>query len=258
VIVVNRAGATPAPERQAGLLAEADIQLTLELGQKLRLRGGGLDTLLSGQLRVGTRPPGELQVAGVVRTVEGTYAAYGQKLSIERGELTFTGDVANPRLDLLALRPDLDTQRVGVIVSGLAVNPRVRLYSEPSLAEFDTLTWLVLGREPGGLGRDDTALLQRAALALLAGDKGNSGPGLVQRLGLDELSFSAGANGNLSQGIVSLGKQISKRLYVGYEQSLAGAGGTWQLIYRTAGRFTLRLQAGADQSLDGIWTWRWE
>ncbi|MBC7942205.1 MAG: translocation/assembly module TamB domain-containing protein, partial [Chitinophagaceae bacterium] len=258
VIVVNRAGVRPTPEESTALLAQADVRLTVDLGRRLRLRGGGLDTLLSGQLRVTTQLPGELQVAGVIRTVDGTFAAYGQNLSIERGELTFTGDVANPRLDVLAVRPDLDTQRVGVIVSGLAVNPRVRLYSEPDLAEFDTLAWLVLGREPGGLGRDDTALLQRAALALLAGDKGNSGPGLVQRLGLDQLSFSAGADGNFSEGIVSLGKQISKRLYVGYEHALATAGGTWQLIYRAAGRFTLRLQAGQDQSLDGLWTWRWE
>ncbi|HZF81042.1 MAG TPA: translocation/assembly module TamB domain-containing protein, partial [Rubrivivax sp.] len=259
VIVVNRPGTQVAPKGQPGVLAQAQVQVTVDLGENLRLRGGGLDTLLRGQLRVSTRKDGELHVAGVIRTVDGTYSAYGQNLAIERGELTFTGDVANPRLDVLAVRPDLDTQRVGVAVTGLAVNPRVRLYSEPDLPEFETLAWLVLGREPGGLGRDDTALLQRAALALLAGDRGGGpGQGLVQRLGLDQLSFSAGSGGNLSEGIVSLGKQISKRLYVGYEHALAGAGGTWQLVYRVAGRFTVRLQAGDDQTLDAIWTWRWE
>ena len=80
----------------------------------------------------------------------------------------------------------------------------------------------------------------------------------MERLGLDQLSFSAGAGGNLIGGIVSLGKQISKRLYVGYAHALAAAGGTWQLIYRATRRFTVRVQAGDDQSVDAIWTWRWE
>ena len=168
------------------------------------------------------------------------------------GRFYFTGAVDNPRLDILAIRQDIDT-RVGVIVSGPAANPRVRLYSEPSLSEFDTLTWLVLGRAPEGLGRDDTALLQRAALALLAGDKDSSG-GVINKLGLDELSVGNGTQGT----IVSLGKQISKRVFIGYEKALSAAGGTWNLIYRVAGRITLRARAGSDNAIDAIWTWRWD
>ena len=164
--------------------------------------------------------------------------------------------MANPRLNVLAVRPDIDT-RVGVVVTGLAVDPRIRLYSQPELPEFDTLTWLVLARAPTGLGRDDTALLQRAALALLAGERG-AGGGIVERLGLDELSFRRAESDGVGDTILSLGKQVSKRLYVGYERALAAAGGTWQIVYRIAGRFTLRLQAGDESALDAIWTWRWD
>lgn len=268
IVVVNRPGAErpgagsgpapaagPGPQSPPGLLARADVKLRIDLGQDLHLHGRGLDAALRGQLRVST-PGGELAVDGTIRVVDGTYRAYGQNLQIQRGTLTFTGEVANPRLDVLALRPDIDT-RVGVIVSGLASNPRVRLYSEPSLPEFDTLTWLVLGRAPEGLGRDDTALLQRAALALLAGDSGSAGEGLIGRLGLDELSVRRGEAGDAGNTIVSLGKQISKRVFVGYEHALSGAGGTWQLIYRVAQRFTLRARAGDDNAIDAIWTWRW-
>ena len=163
--------------------------------------------------------------------------------------------MATPSLDILALRGDID-ERVGVVVSGTAVNPRVRLYCEPALDEFDTLTWLVLGRAPEGLGRDDTALLQRAALALLAGDRDGDG-GFLQRLGLDELSVRRGSAGGVDGTIISLGKQISKRVYVGYEQALGTAGGTLQLIYRVANRITLRARTGDENAIDVIWTWRW-
>jgi len=57
---------------------------------------------------------------------------------------------------------------------------------------------------------------------------------------------------------VSLGKQLSKRLFVGYERALATAGGTWQLIYRVFGRMTLRARTGDEESVDAVWTWAWE
>ncbi|MDP3614571.1 MAG: translocation/assembly module TamB domain-containing protein, partial [Rubrivivax sp.] len=241
-----------APPAQA---ASTDVDLRVDLGRALRLRGRGLDTLLRGQLRV-TTPGGRLAINGVVRAEEGTYAAYGQNLRIERGNLIFSGEVAMPRLDIMALRGDID-ERVGVVVTGTAVNPRVRLYSEPALGELDTLTWLVLGRAPGGVGRDDTALLQRAALALLAGESGG-GDGFLQQLGLDELSLSRSTAGGVNDTVVSLGKQISKRVYVGYEHALGAAGGTLQLIYRIANRITLRLRTGEENAIDAIWTWRWD
>ena len=89
--------------------------------------------------------------------------------SIDRGELTFTGVAENPRLDIIATRPNLE-QTVGVAVTGTVLNPRVRLFCEPEMSDIDKLSWLVLGRASDGLGRADTALLQRAAMALLAGE----------------------------------------------------------------------------------------
>lgn len=269
VVVVNRApmvvvpgsagpattASVPAATSAGGPLRQADVDLRVDLGQALRLRGRGLDTLLRGQLRI-TTPGGRLAVNGVVRAEQGTYAAYGQNLAIERGRVTFRGDVGSPQLDILALRAGIDT-RVGVVVSGSAANPRIRLYSEPDLGEMDTLTWLVLGRAPTGLGRDDTALLQRAALALLAGEGGGS-TSLLKQLGLDELSVSRGGGSGASDTIISLGKQLSQRLYVGYEHALGAAGGTWQLIYRVAGRLSLRARTGAENAIDAIWSWRWD
>ena len=57
--------------------------------------------------------------------------------------------------------------------------------------------------------------------------------------------------------IVSLGKQLSRRWYLGYERSVNATTGTWQLIYRIAQRFTLRAQSGSENALDMIWSWRW-
>jgi translocation and assembly module TamB len=64
------------------------------------------------------------------------------------------------------------------------------------------------------------------------------------------------SDGEVSETIVTLGKQLSRRWYVGYERGVNSTVGTWQLIYRVAQRFTLRAQSGAENSLDVIWVWR--
>ena len=231
------------------------LDLRVTLGEKLRVRGRGLDAGLRGELHL-TSPNGRLAVNGTVRATDGTYAAYGQKLTIDRGLITFTGEVGNPRLDIEATRPNVDI-RVGVIISGTPANPRVRLFSEPELSEIDKLSWLVMGRASDGLGRTDTALLQRAALALLAGEGGSPTDRLTKALGLDDISVRQ-SDGQVRETVIALGKQLSKRWYVGYERGLNATAGSFQLIYRIAQRFTLRAQSGDDNALDLIWTWRWK
>ncbi|WP_298834692.1 translocation/assembly module TamB domain-containing protein [uncultured Piscinibacter sp.] len=257
VVVTRRPTATTGtPPRPTGSarMPSVELDLRVDLGERLRVRGRGLETGLEGELRL-TSPGGKLAVNGTVRAADGTYAAYGQKLQIDRGNLVFSGPAENPRLDIEATRPNLDV-RVGVAVTGSALNPRVRLFSEPEMSDLDKLSWLVLGRASEGLGRADTVLLQRAAIALLSGGgQGPTGP-LTKAIGLDELSVRQ-SDDELRETVVSLGKQLSRRWYVGYERSLNATAGTWQLIYRIAQRFTLRAQSGEDSALDVIWTWRW-
>ena len=233
---------------------EVALDLRVALGEQLRLRGRGLDTGLRGELRI-TSPGGRLAVNGTVSTADGTYAAYGQKLSIDRGLVTFNGAVNSPRLDIEATRPNTDV-RVGVAITGSTLNPRIRLFSEPELSEIDKLSWLVMGRASDGLGRSDTALLQRAAVALLAGDGKAPTDAIFNALGIDDFSVRQ-SDGDTRDTIVSLGKQLSRRWYVGYERGVNATAGTWQLIYRIAQRFTLRAQSGNENAVDLIWQWRW-
>jgi len=242
------AQAMPAP------LRNAQVNLAVALGDKLQVRGHGLDASLRGDLRLST-PGGRPALDGSVRAVNGTYIAYAQRLVIDRGELVFTGAPENPRLDILAVRPNLDV-RVGVAVTGLLSSLHVRLFSEPEMPEIDKLSWLMLGRPSEGLGRNDTALVQRAALALLAGEEQSPTDQLLNQLGLTDFSVRQ-SDSETRETIVTLGRQLSQRWYVGYERSVNTTTGSWQLIYRIAQRFTVRAQSGVDNSLDFIWQWRW-
>jgi len=247
-VVVIRKSQPPATPTQRS--APPNLNLVVDLGNDFQLRGRGLETFLRGQLTF-TSPQGMLNATGNIRTQGGTYRAYAQRLLIDRGVVSFAGPIDRPRLDILALKPNFGDE-VGVSITGSVQQPRIKLYSNPVRSETDTLALLMLGRNFDELGRDDTALVQQAALALLSGEDG----GIAQKFGLDNLSLRQGS-GETKQTIVTVGKQLSERLYVGYEQGVASTLGTIELIYRISPRFTLRAQAGADTALDGIFTLRW-
>lgn len=258
-VQVVRQNAPPRAEIN-GKPLRVKLDVDVELGRRLQLRGYGIDTRIRGALHLAQDGQPRPTLEGEVRSEGGTFNAYGQKLNVDRGVFTFVGPLDNPRLDVLAIRPGLenDAVRVGVTVTGTASNPRIKLYSDPDMSETNKLSWLVLGRSPDNLGRSDTALMQRAAMALISGDGESASDKLIHRIGLDELSFSG--EGDDARGtVVRLGKQLSRDVFVAYERGLNATTGNWQLIYKLAQRFTLRAQAGEDQQgLDLIWIWKWE
>ncbi|MGE0096833.1 MAG: translocation/assembly module TamB domain-containing protein [Hydrogenophaga sp.] len=239
---------------------QPDVLVDLDLGNNFEVRGQGLQTRLTGQINLRSTPTQPTpRVLGEVRTVRGTYRAYGQALSIETGVLRFTGPYDNPTLDITAVRPNT-TQRVGVIISGTAQVPRVRLFSDPELPDSEKLAWLVLGRPASGAGAE-AAVLQQAALALLSRSGGRLDGGLANALGLDELSFagsSTNADGTTASAAVTLGKRLSSRLYLSYESSLAGAMGTVSMFYDLSRRVTVRARAGEENAIDLIFTHQYD
>lgn len=253
-ITVRRAARGNGASKAAASPWQRDIVLQLDLGQRLRVQGRGLASRLTGQLQVQDQDGRPTQWTGLIEMGGGRYKAYGQTLDIESGELRFTGALDNPRLDILALRPDLEV-RVGVRATGSAQSPRIRLYSEPDMPDNDKLAWLLLGRAPDELGRNDTALLQRAALALVSGEGNNPATQLMDKLGLTEFSVS---NSDDAGTTLRLGAQLSRRWSVGYERSLNAATGSWQLVYRLGQRFRLRAQSGTNSAVDGLWLWRFD
>ena len=245
------------PARPAGMTAlPLRLQLDLALGDDFALRGQGLDTRLAGELRLSASPERATpQLFGQVRTVRGRFRAWGQALEIEEGLLNFSGPYDNPGLDIMALRPLAD-QRVGVKVGGTALAPRVQLYSDPELPESEKLAWLVLGRPATGAGAE-AALLQQAALALLSGRGKASDGGLQRGLGLDEISFrgeTQKADGSSSAAALTLGKRISRQLYLSYSRSVVGTSGTIAVLYDLTRQFTLRAKAGDDNALELVFT----
>jgi translocation and assembly module TamB len=230
------------------------LAVDLDLGDDFQVRGRGLQTRLRGTLALSGQSIRAPRLAGTITTVGGEYRAYNQRLDVERGVLRFTGRIDNPALDILAIRPNI-TQRVGVLITGTAQAPFIRLYAEPDLPDAEKLAWLVTGRASPS-GGAEAALVQEAALALLSSRRsGGSGSGIAGTLGLDQLSVRRDS----SEGaVVTLGKQFARNFYASYERSLSGALGTLYIFYDVSRRLTVRAQAGERAGVDLIFTFTFD
>ena len=252
-VVVYRNGAKPAAQDSRASAAERPtspyapkVDVQVDLGENFRFKGSGADLRLAGTLAIRTGPNEPLQSYGTVNIVDGKYEAFGAVLNIERGLLNFTGPLTNPNVNILAMRRNQDVA-AGVQVSGTVQLPRVQLVSDPNVAEEEKLSWLVFGHGGSGGTGGAQAAARGAATGLL---NKLGGERVAKRLGLDELSFGTSKSGLGSEQVVNLGKNITERLAIGYEQSLAGAASVLKLTYQLSKAWSVVLRGGQIAGLD--------
>ena len=272
----NDVTVTHAGSQRAAAAAPVEVTLDVkgDLGRRFYIKGAGLEARLAGAVNLSGRPA-QLRAEGGVRTVDGVYAGYGQRLKIERGIVTFQGPVDNPALNVLAVRSGLPVE-VGVAISGTAQRPYVRLYSDPSMSDTEKLNWLVLGRPPGASDGNDRAMLSAAASALFAGQADSASTSLMRTLGIDQISLQSGQGsasllpretvaGRLrSSGVstsnsaaadfVAVGKRINDDLSLSFEQALSGAEYFVALNYRLTRQLSVIARAGSTNALDLVYS----
>lgn len=229
------------------------LDLKLKLGNDFLFKGAGLDARLGGQLRVFTLNQA-LRGEGTIKVEEGRYAAYAQTLNIERGVLRFVGSIDNPGLDVLAVRKT-PSVKAGVLVGGTVQQPVVKLYSDPAMPDTEKLAWLVLGHGLENAGQQEFVLMQVAAAALLSqAESVNFQSKLADTLGIDSFDVRAGGGEDLTSTVVSVGKRLSSRATLSYEQSLDGLSQVVKVLYQLTPSVRLEAQAGAQSSFDVFYT----
>ena len=249
VVIVGR----PRPAADGGSMGDIPLALDLDVGfgSNFRFSGDGLETRLEGRVRLTNNAAGVLFANGTIRAVEGTYYVFGQRLVIDRGNLIFNGPADNPGLDVVALRKNLAVE-AGVEVQGTVRVPRVRLVSNPPVSDGEKLSWLITGQGLDRASTGDLAALSAASASLLTGGERPFTTQIANRLGLDDISFrgsTASTTGGASGQVVALGKRISDRLSIVYEQGLTVATNALRIEYALSQTLTLRAEAGTVSSV---------
>lgn len=272
-VVVKRQGAGQAkPSAPARLLS---VNLDADLGRNFHFRGAGVESRLVGAVKLRSEGAGLPRATGTIRTRDGRFDAYGQKLEIERGILNFQGLIDNPGLNIRAIRPNLPVE-AGVEVTGTAKRPLVRLVSDPEVPDAEKLSWLVLGHGPDKQGGKDASVLLAAAQTILGGQDGGPLKAIQHSLGIDEFGISTGtldgsgrwqtsriastagfgASDTTTGQIVSVGKRLASNVVLSYDHSLSATSSVVKLTVDLSRNFSLVGRAGTDTGLDLLWNYR--
>lgn len=226
-------------------------EVDLALGEEARVSGLGLASRLAGALRY-SKDAGSLGFAdGRVSLKKGSYVAYRQKLDIERGELLFAGPLDNPAIDVLALRPNLDV-KAGVAISGTVQAPIVRLYSVPTMADLETLSYVVTGEPLSGTNKTSADLLAKAALGLGLEQAAGLTDQLRDWFALDELGISSGST--VQDTSLVAGKRLSPRFRVRSEFNPFDRLWSVFLRYQLTPQLSVEGESGARQGADLIYS----
>ncbi|MFJ3055493.1 translocation/assembly module TamB domain-containing protein [Herbaspirillum sp. NPDC087042] len=241
-----------ATEKPASKFAPV-MQIAVDLGNDFRFRGSGADLRLRGDMSVRSEPLSPLRATGTINVAEGSYEAFGTKLNIERGIINFQGPIANPNINILAMRRNQDVE-AGVSVTGNARQPRVQLVSEPNVPDDEKLSWMMFGH-----GTDSSSIGQRTASSQALALVGNmGGKRIAKDIGLDQFSIGSSESGLTDEQVVNLGKAITEKITLGYEQSLQGAASVAKATWQISRRWSVVARAGTINGLNILFNRRYD
>lgn len=259
VIVLGRNTAHPSAHANGKTVPGwvIDSQVKLDLGKHTRVTGKGVEARIEGAIRLDQHSTGLPAAHGTLNVAEGSYTAFGQKLTITHGILNFAGVVDDPGVDILATRT-YPTVTVGVQVNGTAQSPVVKLVSTPELNDSEKLSWLVLGHGTQVATNDADAKALQAAASYLAGKSGSVSlqSKLTQLTGLNEISLNG--SGTLDSSVLNLGKRLSDQVYINYEQGLTSTKQLVKITYALTRRLSLRAQGGNESAVDLFYTFSFD
>ena len=221
------------------------MDIDVEVGQeRLRFSGFGLTADLAGHLHIGDN----LDARGELNLNNGRYRAYGQRLTIRRAQLLFTGVLSQPFLNIEAIRRiEAENVTAGLRVTGSTEQPRIDVFAEPAMSQEQALAYLVLGR-PLGADSGDNNMLAQAALGLgLMGSASITG-NVAQQLGIQDFQLDTEGSG-ADTSVVASGR-LTDRLTLRYGVGVFEPANTVALRYRLTQRIFLEAASGLASSLD--------
>ncbi len=228
------------------------MNFQIDLGDKIDVGNSVFAARLTGGVKLTKNLNQSIKGNGTLQIGTGNYEIYGQKLSIDRGRIMFSGGLlSNPGLDLQASRQFNDTQSVGKVTVGVRVSgslqkPKLRLFSMPNMPDTSIVSYLILGRGPSGKSGGESLMLLNAVRKIAMNKTNNSDtPSIADQLGLDEFGLSQDGSGNTSLG---LGKNINDQLYVGLGVSLMNQDAYLTIRYMLLEWLHFEGQVGADES----------
>ncbi|AHG20779.1 translocation and assembly module TamB [Chania multitudinisentens RB-25] len=240
------------PIQPATAAIPINSNLTVRIGNDVRLDAFGLKAMLRGNLRV-VQDRNGLGLNGQIDIPSGRFHAYGQDLIVRKGQLLFSGPPDQPLLNIEAIRnPDAtqDGVTAGVRVTGMADAPRLEVFSDPTLSQQEALSYLLRGQGLGSSGADGNAMTSML-IGMGVAQSGQLVGKIGEAFGVSNLALDTEGVGDSSQVVVS--GYVLPGLQVKYGVGIFDSLATLTLRYRLMPRLYLEAVSGIDQALDVLY-----
>ena len=200
------------PAEAGGSRGGIVLDIAVNAPRAIFVRGRGLDTELGGALRL-VGPVSAISAAGSFEIVRGRLDILTQRITLDRGIVTFAGDL-DPILDFVGTTQSGEVA-ITVTISGRASDPEITFSSSPELPQDEILAQLIFSRSLGELSPLQIARLGAAASELAGGGGGGLLNQLRATIGLDDLDIIVDEQG---EAALAAGRYVSENVYVGVEQ----------------------------------------
>ncbi|MEH6711545.1 MAG: translocation/assembly module TamB domain-containing protein [Paraglaciecola polaris] len=249
VVLVNHEQAIV--ESKTPLELSLQINIDPKKNNDVKIDAFGLTSDLEGALLL-TQSGEVLNANGELNLINGRYRAYGQDLVIREGEIQFSGPIDSPYLVVEAIRdPEKTADEViaGLRIEGSALQPKVSVFSDPSMEQPEALSYLLRGTaiDSGGETSSDAALAS-ALIGFGLGKSENKVSNIGRKLGVEDLALNttgAGDDTKLSvSGYIAPGVQL--RYGVGVFDSVSEVA----LRYQLMPKLYLEAVSGLNSALD--------
>lgn len=227
--------------------------LKLSLGDDVQFKGFGLNSKLSGEVSLLKDAQRQFFTSGYVSVVDGSYKAYGQTLTIDRGRLVFQGPYENPGLDIRASRIIKGTEevKVGLEIGGTLQRPIANVYSIPSRSESQAMMMLLTGKPANDVTRADASVLLGAMSGLGMDSSGSITSQITQLFRLDELELNS--DDGIDQSQLFIGKYLTPKLLVRYVVGIFDRAFSLGMEYQLTQNLRLEAESGETQSVDVVY-----
>lgn len=235
---------------KSGMEIRSDLKI--KIGNDVNFDAYGFKSHLEGLLSV-KQEKGRLGLYGQIDLKNGRYASFGQDLLISKGQVNFTGLASQPMLNIEAIRnPEaMEDSKItaGVKVVGVATNPEITVFSNPSKPQDQALSYLLTGRSLEDAGQAGSGgSVGAALLGMGLAKSGKLVGGIGEVFGIQDLNLGTAGVGDSSK--VQVSGNIGKRLQVKYGIGLFDGLAEVTLRYRLLPQLYFQSVSGTNQVFD--------
>ena len=239
VMIVNDNGEEV--EKTTRFAITTDLKLNID--DNVNISGYGFNGILGGKLLVKQQPHQDVQLFGNLLIVDGLYKAYGQRLAVSNGRVSFNGPVENPSIDLRAVRYlPKENITAGIEIYGPAKTLSVNLFSTPTKPKSEILSYIVRGR---GL---DTKTSSNGSLGFTLGATLANSSGILEQI--EKLPFINNLEIEGDEQQASIAGYIGDNIYLKYGFGVAEPINELTVRFYLLNRLWLEAVSGLEQSAD--------